>query len=360
MKRKVGIFCLLVSLVGVSNAQITPQALRAIADSALERQIAKELALPIVDKIMTVAPTECYSVMQNCVLNNSLTSQKNEFYNRYTQAITTAINLSKNLSTFLRYQTISPVQLEPLEIERNLTDITNAKIELDAVDRYLWEKDLALETVYRNLDLLSNYFESVGSGQALPLVPPRQRKEIDGGDSNWRKQIIKRQGRTFKVREFFLRTSKKDQTALADFKLPKKLKVAILNDQERLLQNFSQIKQLPGGEDWEIDTFLSPTEFLNHPNFYSYDLILMDLNLRPGGGVYLALRLREKGYKNAILAVTAYEEQSAFGGNLYNMGFDGAFASGVTWKMYDPWARDILFEKIKNYYFLKKKYGWEH
>lgn len=358
MKRKVGIFCLLVSLVGVSNAQITPQALRAIADSALERQIVRELAIPIVDKIVPVVPTDILSV--RFVLNNSPLSQRQELYDRYTRAIKTADNLSKDFTTFLHYQITTPVQLKPLEIEHNLREIAQAQAELLAVDRYLWEKDLALETVYRNLDLLSNYFESVGSGQALPLVPPRQRKEIDGGDSNWRKQIIKRQGRTFKVREFFLRTSKKDQTALADFKLPKKLKVAILNDQERLLQNFSQIKQLPGGEDWEIDTFLSPTDFLNHPNFYSYDLILMDLNLRPGGGVYLALRLREKGYKNAILAVTAYEEQSAFGGNLYNMGFDGAFASGVTWKMYDPWARDILFEKIKNYYFLKKKYGWEH
>jgi len=111
--------------------------------------------------------------------------------------------------------------------------------------------------------------------------------------------------------------------------------------------------------NWQVDVFKNPEEFLESAGCRSYDLILTDLLIPNGGGMLLGTKLRSGGYKNALIAVTAFDEIKSLGVSLWDMGFDGMIATSNV-NVYTPQYLDLILHKLNNYFYYRHVNKWKH
>lgn len=340
MKAKGLLFTLisLFALQGQALGQIVPIG-RLAFDGALERQIARQLSLQMRSQLKVLIPTAAENLHFNLFYPNE--TQINVLKQQYNTSILAAQDLTHELFPTVFYADV----LSPQQINQSLTDIARVNSMLAQAEVFLEGQDIPLENAKQNMKNLTRYFSGLGSGQAVDL-----------GNFDPERGPFPPQDRTYDEEEFFLSSPK---GVAAPLVLPEKMKIAILNDDESILQSLLKMKQTQEGANWTVEGFMSPEEFLNRPDVRSYDLILTDLNLRPGGGVYLTLRLRQMGYQNTILAVSAYGRIPPFAKALYEHGIDGMYAAGTMASLRVPRIHVVVLDKIKNYFYYKEKGKWE-
>lgn len=309
---------------------------RAAFGRTLERQIARDLSAKTVGHLKVVTPTPAKNLSFNVFYPNN--AQLVALQQQYNAGILAAQQLTHELFPTVFYADA----LAPQQINQNLADITRVRGMLTQIDMFMDEDDLPLANAQENMARLAHYFSSIGSGQVMNFYQFES-------DFFWR-----RQASTLDKKEFFLKDPEgvnPDDTV----ELPRKWKVAVLNDDEGILEALLRMKRTKEGAQWTIDGFLSPEEFLNSPDVRAYDLILTDINIRPGGGDYLAFRLRQMGYKEPILAISGYDEEPYLAQRLYLYGIDGMYAAGTVGALRVPRLHEVMLGKIKNYFYYKKK-----
>ena len=104
---------------------------------------------------------------------------------------------------------------------------------------------------------------------------------------------------------------------------------------------------------WQLDTFNTPEDFLADPNHLQYDLVLTDILISGGGGIYLTRQLRDQKFEGGILAVTAYPEEREIGVKLQVAGMDGMIALTDIDPYFLLHRPETLAQKIRNYFYYK-------
>ena len=309
----------------------------------LERQIVRELSAKTLGSLKTVVPTPLKELSFNVFYPSD--AQIAMLKQQYNTSILAAQQLTHELFPSVFYADV----LSPQQINQNLADITRVDGMLLQIDLFINGEDIPLLNAQENMKRLMRYFSSIGSGQVMNWYQFKQ-------DNN---PLFQRQDRVFDKEEFFLKEPEGVSRNDAAFALPRQLKVAILNDDEDILKGLMRMKRIKEASLWEIDGFLSPEEFLNQTDVRSYDLVLTDVNIRPGGGDYLAFRLRQMGYREPILAISGYDEEPFLAERLYIYGIDGMYAAGTVAAMRVPRIHAVVLDKIKNYFYYKGKGKWE-
>ena len=140
--------------------------------------------------------------------------------------------------------------------------------------------------------------------------------------------------------------------------VPPDLRVAVLNDQEDILDMYrawDQQRRL--GEGWSVTTYKDTRNLLNDlQNGHMYDLIITDLTVPGGGGYFLTDQVREMGLNMPIIGCSMYTLDKLDAPKMFDQGFDGyiygddlfeEMSGSVSWLGY-----------IKNYYYYKALHGW--
>lgn len=102
--------------------------------------------------------------------------------------------------------------------------------------------------------------------------------------------------------------------------------IVIVNDDASLLEHFEQLADMgvlfPSAT---LHTHGNATQFLLWMGYTSHvpDVVFTDIQLGEINGYYVAARLREQGYKGAIIALTSYTETEPYARRLAQAGFDG-------------------------------------
>lgn len=139
---------------------------------------------------------------------------------------------------------------------------------------------------------------------------------------------------------------------------PSALKIAVLNDRQSVLDAFEQAHQKVFFPDWKLSTYDNTEDLLRAvAGGQSFDLILTDIIVPGGGGYYLTASLRDKGFKGAILALSAYEEDEQMGLDLFKRGFDGMISVPTGFERNKKWPREIM-EKLRHYFYYRDTNRW--
>ncbi len=138
-------------------------------------------------------------------------------------------------------------------------------------------------------------------------------------------------------------------------KLPKRLRVAVLQDDKRVISDIEKMHKRENLTQWEIDYYKDPEYFLSQVPYGQYDLILTDVLMKNGGGRYLTRQLRARGYEGSIITISGFDAEQG-GQAFFTDGVDG---------MIDVYENrvsrpDWLWTRLNHYFWLKQKYGWKH
>lgn len=134
--------------------------------------------------------------------------------------------------------------------------------------------------------------------------------------------------------------------------LPRKMRVALLQDDEVVIGGLKKMIKRARLKDWTLDIFDDPEELLKR-NASNYDLILTDILVKNGGGRYLSRQLRNRGYEGSILMISGFSGDRKF----FNDGIDGMIQ--ITNKNPEYFS-NVLWSHLNRYYELVQKNGWAH
>lgn len=142
-------------------------------------------------------------------------------------------------------------------------------------------------------------------------------------------------------------------------RLPKHLKLAVLNDRRSVLQAFQSAHKYSFCPNWGLTTYENAEDLLRDiSNGKEFDIILTDIVVAGGGGYYLVSTLRAQEFKGVIIGLSAYEEEPKMGLKMFNRGFDGmiplwiGFENDTGW-----WPREIM-TRLQNYFYYRDMNGW--
>ena len=292
------------------------------------------------------------------------TEQQTQAYQTYLNSLQSVRTLAHDVFPFIYYQsTPEHYNLHPQEINQITQDIGAVYSSLQTARGFLAKPDPALNEGMRYLNRLQEYFRVISSDVILPFEADEKLP-----------QRIERPDRVFRSYEFLLKTPfiPKDHaqakwyhrfvpsTSFAETQpLPQHLRVAIINDNEKVLLAAAQITKHSPCAQWQIDTYTDPEDFLVEATRVPYDLVLTDLMVAPGGGTLLAAQLRARLFKGTILAVTG-------GGlvtpvlmhTLYNSGMDGVIPIPEAYYGLD--FSDKLVFRLRIYFYYKEQGKWNH
>ena len=320
-----------------------PVAFEEIGEKLIENQFLRELSAKMIPHLKTVVPTAAENL--SFKMWHPSDAQIQALTAQYYSTLAQAKQLRIGLFPSMYYADVLP----PQQINQNLSDIAGVMAGITQMEKFVEGEDRALCDEKENMAIFTTYFSAPANWQAASLARPLS------GDA-----LPPRPDRVFNEDEFFLQEPdwlmrKREEL----FPLPGKMKVAVLNDDEEILKGLLRMKETVDGAQWTIDGFLSPEDFLGQPDVRSYDMVLTDLNLRPGGGVYVALRLRQMGYQNPILAISAYDEEPFLAKQLYNNEIDGMYAAGTMAALRVPQIHEVVMDKMRNYFYYKEKGKWK-
>lgn len=176
------------------------------------------------------------------------------------------------------------------------------------------------------------------------------------------RSYMRTDNRVFKSDEFFLKYPKSSDlpegVKAPERVLPANLRVAVLNDQEDILDMY-KIWERQGrlGEGWKVSTYTDTRELIRDlESGLSYDLIITDLTVPGGGGYFLVDQVRNMRLEVPVIGCSMYTFDKLNAQKMFEQGFDGYIygddmfeevSGSVTWVGY-----------IKNYYYYKNLYGW--
>ena len=277
----------------------------------------------------------------------SVTQQKN-LYVESRDIFKRGLEEIKSFNALVFYQQSSQARLiSPMEIGDRLRRLQAISAEVNGMDRFLSVPNGEVEKMKKALKQGQMYFSALGSG----IMP----SSFYVGKKPTEEAL--RSDRTFDAHEFFLNAPGSYQEKHALW--PETLKLAAIADGYFNTEVFYQMKVLPETRQWTIDIFKDPEEFLSSPASTSYDVVVTDLLVPNGGGVFLGATLRNRGYDKALIALTAYSPIKMLARSLWSKEFDGMISTADT-NPYSPQYLDLILHKLRNYFYYRHANGWKH
>lgn len=270
----------------------------------------------------------------------------------YLSAIEQTNALTRALGTQIWYNLHDEMRVVcPMEIREGLVQIAKTKAAIHQADLFLKPGDVPLQRAKEKVRYASLYYEMCATG----VVPELEETPVD---------VYKETEKIFNKKVFFLAdpvlpASKNPIRGLWEhvsggkkLPLPKTLRMAIVADYGigKYVEDMADLEDLDG---WRIDTYKTPEDFLNDPNHLQYDLVLTDILISGGGGIYLTRQLRDQKFGGGILAITAYPEEKEIGVKLQVAGMDGMIALTDIDPYFLLHRPEILAQKMRNYFYYK-------
>lgn len=253
--------------------------------------------------------------------------------------------LRKEVSTKLLYKTFPLDEwysLTPQERRVLILEISSVKGRIQKLRSVVFAQDPALAEAEEWLEKAMQYINPF----YVPSMKNRTRTD----------------NRVFDRKEFFLEYPRSlfsaDEATAALRTAPANLRIAVLNDQEDILDMYRiWEKQNRLGEGWTVTTYKDTRELLHALQSGAvYDMIITDLTVPGGGGYYLADQVRDMRLNMPIIGCSMYTADKLDAQKMFDQGFDGyiygddmfeELAGSVSWMGY-----------IKNYYYYKNSHGW--
>ncbi len=231
-------------------------------------------------------------------------TQKKDWLNRYEKTLAAFEQFKKEASPFLYYQSVATESREISSAEKRRW--------LDQMVP-LYEQLLSLYLNTTQNAPLEYALEYLRYGVAM----------VDPFLVDTLPTLTKSYATPFELKSFFLYP----QQALPEPWVDLEGKhIVIVNDDASLLEHFEQLADMgvlfPGAT---LHTHGDATQFLPWMGYTSHvpDVVFTDIQLGESNGYYVAARLREQGYKGAIIALTSYTETEPYARRLAQAGFDG-------------------------------------
>ncbi len=231
-------------------------------------------------------------------------AQRKDWLNNYKQTLADFEQLKKEINSFLYYQSIA---LESREISANEKCLWLGKM-VPLYDQLL---SLYLNTTQNApLEYALAYLR-----YGVAMVDPFLVATLP--------TLTKPYATPFDVKSFFLYPQKALPEPWVDLDGKH---IAIVNDDASLLEHFEHLADIgvlfPSAT---LHTHGDATQFLLWMQYAPHvpDIIFTDIQLGESNGYYIASRLRERGYKGAIIALTSYTETETYARRLAQAGFDG-------------------------------------
>ena len=285
----------------------------------------------------------------------------------YEQRLSAVKQYNATLENFKRFKSdINPVlyyQSKPSE-RRVLPTLEKAQLvdKILAMHRQLRALNILVAPQDRPLAQANAYVR-----YAMETVEPNFVNLLDSGLRE------KRTDRKFNQDEFIMESPKEGKLAAlknylpyslrlrqAAGKLPAGIKMAVLNDRASALAAIQEKHSTVLCPKWEITTY-QDTEVLLHDVQYGrgqYDIIITDLIVPGGGGYYLTSKLRQEGFKGAIIAATAFQPDEKLSIGLFNRGFDGMISLPENFELQKEWPLDVM-TRLNNYFYYRNLHGWK-
>ena len=329
----------------------------------MQQRVAREARayLDELDWVKTPRQPSTYNDINNGIFTlGNLTRMSEEQYAHakqvYEQAVEYMKEVSKSLNAEIYYMGTSEMEtLSPEQIRQRLSEILQGK-NLVADARAIWGDNYTLVRIAIYWQNMQDVYNVLGTG-------------ILSMKGTGKLEAVKRlDGHVYVAEEFGLVSGGVDvELPKPDWRnpsswlslnsqgfLPKRLQVAVLQDDEQVIGSLKKMKKRAGLRNWKMDFYDDPEAFLNQVTYEQYDMILTDVLMKNGGGRYLARQLRNRGYQGTILTLSGFE--SIHGGEeFFYDGIDGMIGLGWT-----PDLPERIWARLNNYFILKKKYGWTH
>lgn len=259
----------------------------------------------------------------------------------------------REMDPFLSYQLrpSSRRELHPSEKERILSRAAEMELELVRLGVSVSPKDPALSFAREYVTRIKN--------EVAPL--------LKGMDSDAPRFL--RTDRTFDGTEFWLHQNEAKrwlsmfqhgQAVYLASKLPKNLRVAVLNDRPSVLKKMeASHKKGVFIRNGTLDCFSTADDLLASIRDLDrqYDLIITDIIVPGGGGYYITAELRLDGYDGAIIALSAFERDDSMGLDMFERGFDGMLNLPIGFEQSPFWEADVL-RGLNRYFELRRARGW--
>lgn len=294
------------------------------------------------------------------VLTKLTPAQMEQAEKSWVEAVESIQELSAQMGPQIYYMGTSEAEyLHPGQINQMLDKISQSLAAVESA-KVIWGNTPALEEMEIYLLKSKKFYSMLGSGMYEPLdevtapVMPRKDNHVynDSEFHLWTEGFREKLPKdSHKLSWQYVKTLFTSSTNRSV--LPKKLHVALLQDDHKVINGLQAMKQRGHLEGWEIDYLKPDPEAFLNSDYKTYDLILTDIVMTNGGGRYLARNLRANGYEGTLLAVSKYSFYEKY---FFDDGFDG----GITISDGRADMADWIWGRLKNYYFLKNKYGWTH
>ena len=277
--------------------------------------------------------------------------QQEQFSKLYKEVMHKFFNFKQEMDVWLYYQSKPSERhiVSAAEQEELANKITDMNAELGRLRNYVSPTDPAYKAA---LEYMLHLIQTVN-----PMLRGVLKE----------KNFI-RSDREYKYREFFLYTpvplrtssllteSGDSQQTIPEF--PRDFKIAVLNDEYTVLSKMKSLHKTIFFPNSQLRTYEDAEDLLRDIHSgVRYDVILTDIIVPGGGGLYLTATLREENFPGAIIALSAYEEDLDFGKNLFDRGFDGMIEVNIGFEHGKDWPFNIM-KQIRNYYYYKNLHGW--
>ena len=310
MKRVVSLLICLVNCAVWASAQgslLSKMARRtprvALEHNSLSLPMQRKVALQMRERLLKpFTPLRTQAAARD--LAHFTQPKRTRILQQYRNALEKTQTLAKSLDATIFYQgTAESRHLLPQEIIDAQQDILKVLGDVKAAGVY-FSKDTApaLQQAETYLRGVLDFYQMSGTGMLKPLGKPLEQARQD-----------------FNPDVFFLR---EPQGPAKPVVLPQQVRVAIITDYG-VLADFQRMQANEHLPSWQFDVYHNPEEFLQTPGHQNYDLVLTDVVIDHGGGLYLARQLRLEQYNRGIVALTAFSEEGKIGRELYDAGMDG-------------------------------------
>lgn len=312
---------------------------------AMQRTLALEMRkYSLEPKRLSLTPSERYKFYLDC-LSKYPGEMRPNISKQYIKALSATARLAKTLDTEVFYQgTFENRHLNPWEIHDRLRLINSALQQVKAAKIYFDARgDAKLGEAEAYLLRNRRFYQMLGTGEfgsleEMPLSAlEKARKEYDGN-------------------RFYLRTPTIPENSDA-LLLPKRARVAIIREEEdgtaEIISAFHRVREEEQFSQWQFDAYRDMSEFLSTPGCLTYDLVITDIMMGGGGGLYLARQLRYYKFNGGIVALTGFPQKEETGIAMKAEGIDGALYTGHI--KYEKNLSSFFAEKLRNYFYYKNQ-----
>ncbi len=276
----------------------------------------------------------------------------------YLEAMTKVKNLSEHADAQIYYLGTSEAEtLVPEQLRRTLGEVVDAQAAVFRAQIIWGVQNDTLQEAELYLKNMQNFYTSLSTGMYFEVETktyrayerPDGHEYVDCEFGLWSESVEE------KIPQRDWKNPMTWFSGNSHGVLPEKQRVAVLQDSEEVINGLQQMKARAQLDEWQIDVYEDPEQFLNTVNYEQYDLILTDVLIKNGGGRYLARQLRNQGYEGTILTLSGFDE--VHGGKLF---FDDGIDGMISLKSHQNEYADHFWASLNNYFILKQEHGWKH